>query len=341
MTLMTLFRYLPVFIPLLVGGVLLVYPVSNHSGVFLGTSVPLDFPGGPQARRILRDYRVRGAMIFLLCLAWGIVELQGHQPNRAAAIGMASIFFYLMNWTVTVRQTRPYRIVTPLVRTVDLGDTSEYRKFLWAFVLAFLPLAFAALYLALHWQHIPAVFPIHWGFNGQPNGWMHRTFMGVFGGILFASGFELFFLCSSLLVRRTPNGQKTGLTIMALAAWMVSLGLAVGSLLPLTLLRPRSLFLSSISVAMGAAAIVLTIAMMVVSVRFATHVENGSEAYDGTPDACWYGGLFYFNTKDHAVLVQKRFGYGWTFNLARPQTWLIMLLLLVPMLLFMTRRMWK
>ncbi|KPL01488.1 MAG: hypothetical protein AMK75_04685 [Planctomycetes bacterium SM23_65] len=36
---------------------------------------------------------------------------------------------------------------------------------------------------------------------------------------------------------------------------------------------------------------------------------------DGMPDARWKFGMFYFNPSDPSVLVEKRFGVGWTVNL--------------------------
>ena len=38
-------------------------------------------------------------------------------------------------------------------------------------------------------------------------------------------------------------------------------------------------------------------------------------------DRYWYAGGFYFNPGDSAVWVPKRFGTGWTVNLARPSVW--------------------
>ena len=36
---------------------------------------------------------------------------------------------------------------------------------------------------------------------------------------------------------------------------------------------------------------------------------------DGMQDAHWKLGMFYFNPSDPSVLVEKRFGVGWTVNL--------------------------
>lgn len=48
-------------------------------------------------------------------------------------------------------------------------------------------------------------------------------------------------------------------------------------------------------------------------------------------DRYWYGGVIYANRDDPAVWVPKRFGVGWTVNMARPAVWVgaVILLLVV------------
>lgn len=63
---------------------------------------------------------------------------------------------------------------------------------------------------------------------------------------------------------------------------------------------------------------------------------------DRTQDNYWKLGIFYFNQDDPAVLIEKRFGLGYTLNFARLATWIIVLLLLmgplVPILVFRLHR---
>jgi hypothetical protein len=53
-------------------------------------------------------------------------------------------------------------------------------------------------------------------------------------------------------------------------------------------------------------------------------------------------GVFYSNPGDSAVLVEKRFGLGYSLNFARPTAWIILLLLLmaplIPVLAYFTHR---
>ena len=53
---------------------------------------------------------------------------------------------------------------------------------------------------------------------------------------------------------------------------------------------------------------------------------------DGTPDACWKYGLFYFNPDDSALFVERRVGIGYTINFAHASAWIVIALtLLVPL----------
>ena len=45
---------------------------------------------------------------------------------------------------------------------------------------------------------------------------------------------------------------------------------------------------------------------------------------DRTDDARWLGGLLYIDRADRALLVEKRIGLGWTFNLGNPWAWVLL-----------------
>ena len=55
---------------------------------------------------------------------------------------------------------------------------------------------------------------------------------------------------------------------------------------------------------------------------------------DRTADAAWKLGMFYVNRQDPALLVEKRFGIGYTFNFGNPWSWVLVALLAgVPLVL--------
>ena len=57
-----------------------------------------------------------------------------------------------------------------------------------------------------------------------------------------------------------------------------------------------------------------------------------------TPIECWKGGMFYYNPADPVVMVEKRTGFGYTFNFANPWSWaliaaLVLLIATIPVVL--------
>ena len=67
-----------------------------------------------------------------------------------------------------------------------------------------------------------------------------------------------------------------------------------------------------------------------------TVVGTQGELISRDEDHFWKLGIFYFNRADPALWVEKRFGSGWTVNLAKPMAWLFFLIiLLIPILIGM------
>ncbi len=60
-------------------------------------------------------------------------------------------------------------------------------------------------------------------------------------------------------------------------------------------------------------------------------VSTGSAPIgDRTPDACWKWGLVYVNSADPSILIETRFGVGYTLNFGNRWTWIVLALLLIP-----------
>lgn len=50
----------------------------------------------------------------------------------------------------------------------------------------------------------------------------------------------------------------------------------------------------------------------------------------------WKWGMFYHNPEDPKIWVDKLYGLGWTLNMARPASWVILTaILLAPVALFL------
>jgi uncharacterized membrane protein len=66
--------------------------------------------------------------------------------------------------------------------------------------------------------------------------------------------------------------------------------------------------------------------------RVAKTTEYQPPVGDHTPDTAWKWGQLYFNPDDPALIVEKRFGIGYTLNFGNRWSWVLMLVLLLPAL---------
>ena len=321
-------------IPIFLFGLISLVYTQSRPGVFFGNSVPVAFPSSPVGQQILRNYRIRAVALLILAAVAALYVLHQRDVRHVSLIIFCQVFLGIANMTVAVRQTSRYAIQPPLVRTASLTVRST-RKLEWVgYLTAALPLACAAVYLHLHWAQIPEVFPAHWGFNGQPNRWAHRSFFSVYGPLLIGAGVTVTTILSS------RAGRNAGAVSRSLIPRAIPLVIAVQmslmfSVLAVSIALPGFRTAGSHDMAVHVVEFVLAdlILMIIVLAAMVPNIVKSSaeapttgEPYDGTPDKCWYLGLFYYNRNDPNIWVQKRLGFGYTWNFARPATWPVMAL---------------
>lgn len=183
---------------------------------------------------------------------------------------------------------------------------------LWpALALAVLAVA-AAINVALY-PTLPDPLPVHFTLGGQPDGWAAKSVASVFGILLLGGAIVL-------LLTALPSQL----------AFVIALGLS-GIELAQRLLP---------GVAVGASAIGMVVLVMVVIIttviraRVQLRPANARKAGNPRPDAVdddkyWKGGLFYVNPHDPTIVVPRRLGLGWTFDLGRPGGIALTILLLL------------
>ncbi len=204
----------------------------------------------------------------------------------------------------------------------------------WAVVVTpFAILAATAFYVHAHWSAIPPTFPRHWTLKGVANGWSHKTWRGVYGLLLISASVNIAILVSavSILEGSSHNSEwsirfrRATLRLMVAAMWITSAifsGLAAAPLFPaLGKLRVYILVLLPVMLALiGVFAYPL----------FAVAGEPGEHG-DETPDDGWKLGMVYYNPTDPALVVESRFGVGYTPNLGNKLAWpMVAFILMVP-----------
>ncbi len=168
---------------------------------------------------------------------------------------------------------------------------------------------------------------MHFDFEGKPNGWVEKSAVGVYMPLLIEAGLMLLILLLSITMfygsRRGPQ-RSAVLKILIAVLYFIAYIFTTVALLPLiqfpvlALLGPSALF---------------TIGILIWSVKKA---RDPDVPVDNTPDRYWHLGDIYYNPDDPALFVQRRIGFGYTFNFANRLSWVSMgvLLLVIGGLLF-------
>ena len=294
---------------------MLMLPHFSPRGYCFGVTVPPEFRATDAARAALRRYHWHVALSIGVA-ALAVIYLAPRSPALAGAIaplvpllaGMAAFFRERSSLHAAVQ-------AAPAVTPLPLGNGHHFPPWLaWALPPFAFPLA-AALYLHAHWDRIPERFPIHWGSSGQPNGWAHRTAGGVYGPLLFAAGLMLLMLLLGLAMyygsRHSPQ-MLSVLKILIGVTYFLGLLFSGIGLLPVLTISPM-VFVALVPV--------FVVALLVYSFKCATDPAMTTET---TPDECWTLGSVYYNPRDPAIFVQKRIGFGYTFNFGHRLSWVIL-----------------
>jgi len=320
-------------------------PLWRRSSLWFGVTVAPDFRNTEGARRILRQYRIE--MWSFSLIAWVALwaGVRGEVTWMLAAGPLLQTLGAAVAFARGRNRTRPYAQHPAGTRAASLAAASEHLPGgPAAIVVPYAMLAAAAIFLHANWLRLPSRFPVHWGIDGTPDRWAERSWRSVDGplvaGFLVIALLQLMgymILGASPRARMAETADWTARFRRANLRMIVAMGWALAALFAVLALNP---YLSS-GDALVVPAWLLVTAMLVVTAGFVWPIirisqEPGSGS-DGTPDECWKLGQIYYNPNDPALMVEKRFGVGYTINFGNRASWLlvalVVLIVLVPLLL--------
>ena len=320
---------------LLMSGLLQIVPGLTRPGIFFAVTVSPEFRRTSDARRILRKYRV---IVWCSALAAIALELAAGMELAALLLQAAGFLWALVGAHASALA---YAAAPGSVVEVDLAAPRE--RLPGGPIVAALPvlsLVALGIWAGLHLDSLPRRFPVHWGIHGADR-WVTTTRTSVFG-----------YLAVQAAVCLLPIGLAWGLlnwsrrisTTGACATAERRFRSRIVQLLIVTayLLTAPAWFAmfngASAAIDIWGLALAAVIGAFVVAVMRSG--QGGSRAVvntgsvllgDRTPDACWKWGVLYINPADPSILIEKRFGVGYTLNFGNRWTWVVLALLLVPL----------
>ncbi|WP_042224999.1 DUF1648 domain-containing protein [Oceanobacillus manasiensis] len=228
--------------------------------------------------------------------------------------------------------------------SIDLGFRRQKLAFsnLWfipSFIIAFITAVLSFIY----YDTLPDTIPIQYDFSGN----ITNTADTSYRVILLMPIMQLFHACLFLFINTiiTKAKQQIDVDTPQVSAeqnrvfrrrWsgfivITSYGLTLlFSFIQYSFYQPvEQDFLVSVPLVFSG---VIIIAALILSIttgqggsRVRKEVANNSSYVDRDDDRYWKLGQFYFNKNDPALFLEKRFGIGWTVNMARPLSWIMLL----------------
>ena len=307
-------------------------PLWRRQNLWFSVTVPPGFRSTPAGRAALARYRAVVWLVSAAALAGLFASRTLGWPWLAAPALLAQPVGASAAFASVRRRVRPFGVSAAQIRSATLAPHHEGLPGGTASVIGPLGmLAVTAIYLRARWRDLPDRFPIHWTLNGTPNGWATRSWTGVYGPLLICAIVVVFQLgMAEVILRRTPRGRVPGtehwttrfrranLVLLVVSTWGMSVVFAAVALSPL---RSSASGASWIVAILPLALVLLMVPFVVQIVALTRDARSGS---DGTPDSCWKLGLFYYNPADPAIMVEKRFGVGYTFNFGHAAVWLVL-----------------
>ncbi|MGM9985766.1 MAG: DUF1648 domain-containing protein [Bacillaceae bacterium] len=293
---------------------------------------------------IYRSFKRWSTIVYVLSLLLTGLCLFIFKWNSPLAVlipTFLSIFAYFIVYLQAHKKTKAYKATSipttkqAMKMTIDpiFIQEREHLKTIFTF-LSLIPLLMAVasfVYLVMNYNNLPNQLPIHWNFAGKVDGWAEKsianafmpTIMQVMITILFT------FICRWILQTRSrlnptniEESRKLALNYLKSAA---------ATFLFLSFLT-NSLFASIAYGMVTGNELSPTFMIIIVSLLFISagiqifvYYKYGqrafmkkSETMGYSPedrDEYWLWGTFYNNPNDPSIMVEKRYGVGWTINI--------------------------
>jgi hypothetical protein len=342
------------------GGIFLIYPRIVRKGLLFGVYVGEETFAGEAARAITRAWYQGMWATLAACVAAGalLAAVTAHPlavvgPVGLLLIGFVALYLRAYRYACALApQGAPPAAVAPLVATPTPSPILPALAVAAGIACG----AFAIGNVWTHYGELPARVPSHFGFSGEPDAWLAKSPLGVMLPALLTLVVGVGLGVMSWLVSHAKRALRAADRGASLAAQMrfrtaMTRFLAGVSLLTTALLTWLSV--SMVRVGLGLAPGLGKVPMVLVALLLAFGVggtiliafrygQGGArlEQAAGTAPLTngladnrhWVLGMFYVNRDDPSIMVERRFGFGYTVNFGNPKAVLLLCAFLAAVL---------
>lgn len=293
-------------------------------------------------------------IILLVCL---YLLQSANEETTARITGVSTIIFIVYSSSLSIlfhfkmKRIKETLATEAAPQKVKIDTTFRQNKLTYSnywFLIHIAIIVVIAIISILNYDALPSTIPMKYDFQGNITSSVPKTYLSVLAinliqlGIITLLMFVNWSIKTSKQQLSTSNPAKFAANnIQFRRKWSLFI-LITGLLLTIlftfiqiNMFVPNLNLLSAITFIIPAViiigAIVLSLTGRQGGGKIRNHQEDSKRSKEQPPndDAYWKLGLFYFNPSDPSLTVEKRGGIGWTINMARPISWVLVLGILV------------
>lgn len=342
---------------LLLSGVQSFMPYLVKRTEVFGIYVPEQYTQQPLLKKMKRKYCMQVLALGLLAAAIYTVAANLLEATEGEAVvwGVGvqlgviafSMGLYFVNhlkvkkekqqqgWTIGKKE----KVIVDLQFRNDLEMISGM-----AFLLPMVITAGLLLFTLSVYEQLPEQIPVHWGPDGIADRFSDKTIFSsismlllllIMQGLFYAMNHARKTSGSKIRATQKIQSRERELASRKYGSWLLfitslSVTLLMGSL-QISIIYPElasSLWVMAIT--SGFLILILGATVLytfkVAKSSSGTQMEVGDvNIIDADSDKYWRAGIFYVNKEDPSIMVEKRFGIGWTINFGNPVSWLLVL----------------
>jgi uncharacterized membrane protein len=319
----------------------LALPSINSPTVPFGVRIPAQRAEDPTVARQTRMYRWRVLVGGILAGGVGVVIYSVTGETLLLPLSVLMLLgvwygcFFLANHEIRAAKAAGgwYEGLHQGI-AVDTELRTDPPRFPWLWLAPALAVMVATVVIGvLSYPSMPELLAVHYGAKGVPNRWAAKSVSTAFSLVFVQIGVTVLLVgVAAAIFFRSRSDIDPAHPVSSARWYRQYMSLAVKALLGLVAMIDVGMLGSSLLMWTGTvtsraplvvvlpilAAVVAAVVILARNNRERDEGEEDTGLTHWDDDKYWRGGLFYINREDHALLVPRRFGLGWTLNFGNP-----------------------
>ncbi|MEG1481450.1 DUF1648 domain-containing protein [Clostridium sp.] len=338
----------------------------NYTGIVYGVRVPNKYRRDEKIKLIDREYKKRAVIsVILLTIIFSIMIFK--IPKAWVSLIYIFIIIFLQFYLYSLAnkemkkvkeeigwkkefENKVYIEIKSSKKNIDDNNNYDIRKrwFIASFAIAIITLVLTIV----KYSSLPDLVPIHFGFNGEPDGFADlKTTLGKIElfmiPIMSIILVFIMYFCTALDYKKRKSARLNGGTYYQIQEKKEISGKALNSMMGGTAFSLSIIMLWVVLLTLGIVkpnktsfdiTMVLTFGMVIYVTIYTIYLmsknkdvykkyDSDSKEYYTDDDDKFKWGVFYYNKKDPALLIERRMGMGFDFNYGNEKAIIITIIL--------------